>query len=61
MSQTVDNLEVKLKAHEKECAIRYEHIEKRLEEGSEKFKRLELILWGLYGLIAASLGVDKLF
>jgi|TARA_R100001530_G_scaffold105969_1_gene73993 hypothetical protein len=51
---------LKLEAHERECAIRYEYIEKRLDEGSAKFKRLELILWGLYGLIAASLGVDKL-
>ncbi len=51
---------IKLEAHEKECAIRYEYIEKRLDEGSAKFKRLELILWGLYGLTAASLGVDKL-
>jgi hypothetical protein len=51
---------IKLEAHERECAIRYEYIEKRLDEGSAKFKRLELILWGLYGLIAASLGVDKL-
>ena len=51
---------IRVEVHEKECAIRYEHIEKRLDEGSEKFKRLELILWGLYGLIAASLGVEKL-
>jgi hypothetical protein len=51
---------IKLEAHERECAIRYEYIEKRLDEGSAKFKRLEFILWGLYGLIAASLGVDKL-
>ena len=51
---------IKIEGHEKECAIRYDHIEKRLDEGSEKFKRLELILWGLYGLIAASLGVEKL-
>ena len=51
---------IKLEAHERECAIRYEYIEKRLDEGSAKFKRLELFLWGLYGLIAASLGVDKL-
>ena len=51
---------IKLESHEKQCTIRYEHIEKRLEEGSAKFKRLEFILWGLYGLISASLGVDKL-
>ena len=51
---------IKVESHEKECVIRYEHIEKRLQEGSEKFKRLEMIMWGLYGLIAVSLGVDKL-
>ena len=59
MTTTKETL-IKLEAHERECAIRYEYIEKRLDEGSAKFKRLELILWGLYGLIAASLGVDKL-
>ncbi len=51
----------KIEMHEKECAIRYEYIEKRLNEGSEKFKRIELMLWGLYGVLAASLGVDKFF
>ena len=51
---------IKLESHEKQCALRYTYIEQRLEEGSSKFKRLEFILWGLYGLIAASLGVDKL-
>jgi hypothetical protein len=30
------------------CAIRYEYIEKRLNEGSAKFKRLEMLLWGVY-------------
>ena len=50
----------KEESHEKECVIRYENIERRLQEGSEKFKRLEMIMWGLYGLIAVSLGVDKL-
>ena len=57
---TVKDALAELNAHERECTIRYEYIEKRLEEGSNKFKRLEVILWGLYGLIAASLGVDKL-
>ena len=49
-----------IRSHEKECAIRYENIEKRLDEGSSKFRRLEYIMWGLYGLTAASLGIDKL-
>lgn len=49
-----------ISSHEKECSIRYENIEKRLDEGSAKFRRLEYIMWGLYGLTAASLGIDKL-
>ena len=37
-----------IKTHQRECAIRYEYIEKRLDEGSAKFKRLEMLLWGVY-------------
>ena len=58
MSVAQDPL-TEIRTHERECAIRYEHIEKRLDEGSEKFKRIEVILWGLYGLVAASLGISK--
>ena len=44
-----------IKAHQRECAVRYEHIEKRLDEGSAKFKRLELVIWGGYPFIAISI------
>ena len=37
-----------IKAHQRECAVRYENIEKRLDERSEKFKRLERLIWGVY-------------
>ena len=40
MSSSQDALH-KIEMHEKECAIRYQNIEKRLDEGSEKFKKLE--------------------
>jgi len=46
-------------AHERECAIRYEHIEKRLDEGSAKFKKLEMLLWGVYPFIVATLLAAK--
>ena len=39
-----------IRAHERECTIRYEYIEKRLDEGSAKFKKLEMLLWGVYPL-----------
>ena len=48
---TVKETMHKIAAHEKECTIRYENIERRLEEGSQKFKRLELMLWGIYPLL----------
>jgi hypothetical protein len=43
-----------ISAHERECAVRYQYIEKRLDEGSEKFKKLELILWGVYPFIVTT-------
>jgi hypothetical protein len=46
---------LEIRAHERECAIRYEYIEKRLDEGSAKFKRLEMLLWGVYPFILGSI------
>ena len=48
-----------IKTHQRECAIRYEYIEKRLDEGSAKFKRLEMLIWGVYPFIAASILATK--
>jgi|TARA_R110002012_G_C11436366_1_gene590040 hypothetical protein len=51
----------KLEAHERECAIRYEYIEKRLDEGSAKFKRLETLIWGVYPFIVGTVVLAKYF
>ena len=48
MSQTVDNLDIKLKSHEDICAVRYENIEKRLEAGSKRFDKIDKLIIGLY-------------
>jgi len=48
-----------IKTHQRECAIRYEYIEKRLDEGSAKFKRLEMLICGVYPFIAASIFATK--
>ena len=45
----------KVSAHEKECAIRYENIEKRLDQGQARFARLENMIWGLYVLLISSM------
>tara|TARA_R100000963_G_scaffold29512_1_gene20669 strand:+ start:191 stop:373 length:183 start_codon:yes stop_codon:yes gene_type:complete len=50
---------VEIKSHQRECAIRYENIEKRLDEGSAKFKRLELLLWGVYPFMVGTIIVAK--
>ena len=52
---TVKETLAELNAHERECAIRYEYIEKRLDEGSAKFKRLEMLLWVVYPFILGSI------
>jgi hypothetical protein len=55
---TIKEAMSKIESHEKECAIRYENIEKRLDQGQDKFRRLENMIWGLYLLlITSSIGI----
>jgi|TARA_R100000084_G_C4518438_1_gene85725 hypothetical protein len=56
---TVKESFAKIEAHERECAIRYQYIEKRLDEGSAKFKKLESLVWGVYPFILGSLVLTK--
>lgn len=55
----------KLEAHERECAVRYGNIEKRLDKGDVKFDAMDAkftrYIMGLYLLIIASSGVDRIF
>lgn len=50
----------RLEAHERECALRYKSIDDRLEKGHARFNKLDSMVWGLYGLLVASIGIDKL-
>ena len=56
---TVKDALYQIQSHEKECAIRYQNIEKRLDEGSEKFKKLEIMLWGVYPFMVGSIVLTK--
>ena len=58
MSTSQDSLH-KIEMHEKECAIRYQNIEKRLDEGAEKFKKLENMLWGVYPFMVGAIVLTK--
>jgi|TARA_R100000656_G_scaffold84092_1_gene61383 hypothetical protein len=55
----VGTVDLRLDGHERECALRYEFIERRLDEGSKKFLRIEKMLWGLYGLVAVAVAYMK--
>ena len=48
-----------IKSHERECAIRWDNIEARLERGSERMDRLELSIWGVYPFILATVFLAK--
>ena len=48
-----------LKTHQRECALRYERIEERLNEGAEKFKKLEMMIWGVYPFMVATIVASK--
>jgi hypothetical protein len=63
---TVSEALLKLEAHERECAVRmlsidekFQNIEKRLDEGSVRFKKSEMMLWGMYPLIIGLFLVEK--
>tara|TARA_R110000787_G_scaffold248349_2_gene353906 strand:+ start:1119 stop:1304 length:186 start_codon:yes stop_codon:yes gene_type:complete len=58
---TVKEALIRLEGHEKECAIRYNNIEKRLNEGSERFKKAEMMIWGIYPLIIGLFVIGKFF
>ena len=51
---TVTQVSGELMAHERECAVRYESLEKRLDDGQHRFVKLEQMIWGVYVLLIAS-------
>ena len=51
----------KIEAHEKECAIRYEAIERRLYSGSKRFDRLESMIWGVYVTVIVAVALPQFF
>ena len=51
---TVKDALAEIGAHERECAVRYENIEKRLESGAKNFDKLEKLIYGLYVIVLGS-------
>ena len=47
----------RIAAHERECTLRYQNIERRLEDGSKRFDKLESMIWAVYPFIVAVVGL----
>ena len=45
----------KIEIHEAECALRYDSIKERLDSGSQRFDKLERMIWGIYPVMITSL------
>ena len=60
MSRT-EELLARLEGHEKECLVRYEMIQRQLDEGSKKFDKLEKLVLSIYPFIVASIVVAEYF
>lgn len=43
---------IKIEAHEKECAVRYESIQRQLDDASKRFDRLEKLMLQGFGMIS---------
>ena len=49
----------KIESHEKECAVRYEAIEQRLDDGKARFDRLEMMIWGVYVTVIVAVALPQ--
>jgi hypothetical protein len=62
MAATVKDTLARIEAHEKECAANYKRIEKRFDDGSKRFDKLDNRIMALYPFIVATvLGAAYLF
>ena len=59
--KTITQVANEIATHERECAIRYANIEKRLDSGQARFTRIEAMIVGIYGLLIASQILDRIF
>ena len=51
----------RIEGHEQECAVRYEMINKQLEDGAKRFDKLERMVLSIYPFIIASIVVAEYF
>lgn len=54
-AQKVNDVLARLEKHEAECAVRYEMINKQLDEGNKRFDKLEMLVMSIYPFIVISI------
>ena len=57
---TVKDALNKIESHEKECRALYKSIDKRLEDGSKRFDKLENKIWAVYPFIDGAIVIAEL-
>lgn len=55
----IEKNQANLASHERECAIRYELINKQLDAGSKRFDRLEAMIISIYPFIVVTIAVAE--
>lgn len=48
---------LKIEAHEKECSIRYEAIQRQLDQANSRFDRLERLMLQGFGMMGSILAI----
>tara|TARA_R100000808_G_C2027533_1_gene72881 strand:+ start:18 stop:200 length:183 start_codon:yes stop_codon:yes gene_type:complete len=57
---TVKDALTKIESHERECRALYKSIDKRLEDGSKRFDKLENMIWAVYPFIVGAIVIAEL-
>lgn len=56
---SIEKNAAEINSHERECAIRYELINKQLDDGAKRFDRLETMIMSMYPFIVATIAVAE--
>ena len=56
-----EELLARLEGHEKECLVRYEMIQRQMDDGVKRFDKLERLVLSMYPFIVASIFLAEYF
>ncbi len=58
-AQKVNDVLARLEKHEAECAVRYEMINKQLDNGEKRFDKLEALIISMYPFILVTIAIAE--